>query len=197
MNVVQTELPGVGMLEPAVHGDARGFFMETWNRRRYENLGISAGFVQDNLSYSAKGVLRGLHFQHPNAQGKLVSVLRGEVFDVAVDVRLGSPSFGAWVGVTLSAENRRQLYVPEGFAHGFVVTGEAALFSYKCTAYYSPETEHSLLWSDPALGIDWPVEAPGVSAKDGSAPPLAQIAAEKLPRYAAARNEKPGRAERA
>ncbi len=183
MNVVQTELPGVVMLEPAVHGDERGFFMETWNRRRYEEVGLPAGFVQDNLSYSAKGVLRGLHFQHPNAQGKLVFVLRGEVFDVAVDVRLGSPSFGEWVGVTLSAENRRQLYVPEGFAHGFVVTSEVALFAYKCTAYYSPETEHSLLWSDPALGIDWPVEAPGVSAKDGSAPPLAQIAAEKLPQY--------------
>ncbi len=183
MNVVETELPGVVVLEPAVHGDERGFFMETWNRRRYEEIGLAAGFVQDNLSYSAKGVLRGLHFQHPNAQGKLVSVLRGEVFDVAVDVRLGSPSFGEWVGVTLSAENRRQLYVPEGFAHGFVVTGEVALFSYKCTAYYSPETEHSLLWSDPALGIDWPVEAPDVSAKDGSAPPLAQIATEKLPQY--------------
>jgi dTDP-4-dehydrorhamnose 3,5-epimerase len=197
VNVVETELPGVVVLEPAVHGDERGFFMEAWNRRRYEGIGIPAGFVQDNLSYSAKGVLRGLHFQHPNAQGKLVSVLRGEVFDVAVDVRLGSPSFGEWVGVTLSAENKRQLYVPEGFAHGFVVTGEAALFSYKCTAYYSPETEHSLLWSDPDLGIGWPVEAPELSAKDASAPALAQIAAGKLPRYAEAHPEKPGRAGRA
>ncbi len=183
MNVVETRLPGVVVLEPAVHSDERGFFMETWNRRRYEELGLPADFVQDNLSYSTKGVLRGLHFQNPDAQGKLVSVLKGEIFDVAVDVRLGSPHFGRWVGVTLSAENRRQLYVPEGFAHGFVVTGEAALFSYKCTAYYSPETEHSLLWSDLDLGINWPVEAPEVSAKDGSAPPLAQIAAERLPQY--------------
>jgi dTDP-4-dehydrorhamnose 3,5-epimerase len=137
-------------------------------------------------------VLRGLHFQNPNPQGKLVSALRGEVFDVAVDIRLGSPTFGEWVGVTLSAENKRQLYVPEGFAHGFVVTGDVALFSYKCTAYYSPETERSLLWDDPDLRIDWPVEAPVLSARDGSAPRLAEVPAEELPRYVSACAEKTG-----
>ena len=192
MRVVETALPGVVMLEPEAYGDERGFFMETWNRGRYEGYGVPTGFVQDNLSYSVGHVLRGLHFQNPDPQGKLVSVLQGEVFDVAVDVRVGSPTFAEWIGVTLSAGNKRQLYVPEGFAHGFVVTGGAALFAYKCTAYYNPRTERSLLWNDPDLGIDWPVEVPVLSAKDDSAPRLAEISAGALPRYAAAYAERTG-----
>ena len=196
MNVLETALPGVVVVEPVFFGDERGFFMETWNRRRYEEFGVPTDFVQDNLSYSMGGVLRGLHFQNPHPQGKLVSVLQGEVFDVAVDIRTGSPTFGEWVGVTLSAENRRQLYVPEGFAHGFVVTSEAAHFSYKCTVYYNPRTEQSLIWDDPDLGIDWPVEAPVLSAKDGSAPTLAEISAGTLPRYDEAYAEKAHRAGR-
>ena len=183
MRAIGTRLSGVVVLEPVVYGDERGFFMETWNKRSYERLGVPAIFVQDNLSYSQKGVLRGLHFQNPNAQGKLVSVLQGEVFDVAVDIRVGSPTFGEWVGVSLSAENKRQLYVPDGFAHGFLVTSETALFSYKCTDYYNPEAEHSLLWNDLQLSIDWPLTSPTLSAKDGSAPRLEEIPTEKLPRY--------------
>ncbi len=193
MKAIETGLPGVVVLEPVVYGDERGFFMEAWNKRRYGSLGIPLDFVQDNLSYSAKGVLRGLHFQNPNAQGKLICVLQGEVFDVAVDVRIGSPTFGEWVGVTLSAENKRQLYIPEGFAHGFLVTSEAALFSYKCTDYYNPEAEHSLLWNDPELGIDWPLESPVLSKKDSSGPRLAEIHTEKLPKYDEAAAEKVGR----
>ena len=164
-------------------GDDRGFFMETWNGRRYEEAGLPARFVQDNLSFSARGVLRGLHFQNPNAQGKLVSVLRGEVFDVAVDVRVGSPTYGRWVGAYLSADNKRQLYVPEGFAHGFVVTSEDALFSYKCTDYYDPETERSVLWNDPDIGIEWPLDVPTLSKKDEAALPLREIPEDALPRY--------------
>ncbi len=183
MNAVKTELPGLLIIEPEVYGDARGFFMETWNLRRYQELSLPANFVQDNLSYSAKGVLRGLHFQNPDPQGKLVSVLHGEVFDVAVDIRAGSPTFGEWVGVSLSADNKRQLYVPAGFAHGFVVTSEAALFSYKCTTYYHPQAEASVLWDDQDIGIDWPVDVPILSVKDQSALPLKEIATERLPRY--------------
>ncbi len=197
MNITETKLPGVLLIEPKAFVDERGFFMETWNRTRYEGFGVPTDFVQDNLSYSTKGVLRGLHFQYPNSQGKLVSVLQGEVFDVAVDIRLGSPTFGQWVGTTLSAENKRHLYVPEGFAHGFVVTREEALFSYKCTAYYSPEAEHSLLWEDPELGIDWPIEAPVLSRKDGFALRLSEMPPEKLPRYAESSVEKTDRAGRA
>ncbi|CAA9382368.1 MAG: dTDP-4-dehydrorhamnose 3,5-epimerase [uncultured Rubrobacteraceae bacterium] len=185
MNVLETGLPGVLILEPRVFGDERGFFMESWNGRRYEEFGIPNHFVQDNLSFSAHGVLRGLHFQFPQPQGKLVSVLRGEVFDVAVDIRTGSPTFGSWTGVTLSAENKRQFWVPEGFAHGFVVTGEDALFSYKCTDYYAPEHDGSILWNDPEIGVEWPVEAPTLSAKDGSAPPLAGMPPGSLPVYRA------------
>jgi dTDP-4-dehydrorhamnose 3,5-epimerase len=184
LNVVKTGLPGVLMVEPDVFGDERGFFMESYNRRRYAEHGLEADFVQDNLSYSARGVLRGLHFQNPNPQGKLVSVLQGEVFDVAVDIRVGSPTFGEWVGVTLSAENRRQLYIPEGFAHGFVVTGEAALFHYKCTDFYDPEADGSALWNDPEIGIEWPVEEPVLSGKDRNAPTLRELAAAgRLPEY--------------
>ncbi len=185
MNVIETDLPGVLILEPRVFGDDRGFFMETWNGRRYEELGIPNTFVQDNLSFSARGVLRGLHFQNPQAQGKLVSVLRGEVFDVAVDVRVGSPTFGRWTGATLSAENKRQFWVPPDFAHGFVVTSEDALFSYKCTDYYAPEHDGSVLWNDPDIGIDWPTDVPTLSDKDRNAPPLAGMPEGSLPAYRA------------
>jgi dTDP-4-dehydrorhamnose 3,5-epimerase len=183
LNVVDTELSGVLVIEPDVFGDARGFFMESWNGERYEEHGIPNHFVQDNLSFSANGVLRGLHFQHPRAQGKLVSVLQGEVFDVAVDIRVGSPTFGRWTGVNLSAENKRQFWVPPGFAHGFVVTGESALFSYKCTDYYAPEYDGTVLWNDPGIGIKWPVETPNLSDKDRAAPSLNQMPEERLPRY--------------
>ncbi|MEW6635334.1 MAG: dTDP-4-dehydrorhamnose 3,5-epimerase [Actinomycetota bacterium] len=183
MNVRETGLPGVLVIEPRVFGDERGFFMESWNGRRYEKLGIPNRFVQDNLSFSQKGVLRGLHFQNPRPQGKLVSVLVGEVFDVAVDIRVGSPTFGRWTGAYLSAENRRQLWVPPDFAHGFVVTSEGALFSYKCTDYYAPEHDGSILWSDPEIGIEWPVESPILSEKDRNAPALREMPEGALPRY--------------
>ena len=185
MNVIETNLPGVLIVEPKVFGDERGFFMETWNGRRYEEAGLPGRFVQDNLSYSARGVLRGLHFQNPQPQGKLVSVLRGEVFDVAVDIRVGSPTFGKWTGATLSEENKRQFYVPEDFAHGFVVTSEAALFFYKCTDYYAPSSEGIVLWNDPEIGIEWPVESPTLSERDRAAPPLREIPEGSLPRYPA------------
>ncbi len=185
MNVVETDLPGVLIIEPKVFGDERGFFMESWNGRRYEEAGLPGRFVQDNLSLSARGVLRGLHFQNPQPQGKLVSALRGEVFDVAVDIRVGSPTFGEWTGVTLSAENKRQFYVPEDFAHGFVVTSEAALFFYKCTDYYSPASEGIVLWNDPEIGIEWPIAEPILSDRDRAASPLHEMPEDSLPRYAA------------
>lgn len=185
MNVIETELPGVLIIEPKVFGDARGFFMETYNDARYAEAGLPERFVQDNLSFSARGVLRGLHFQNPQPQGKLVSVLQGEVFDVAVDIRVGSPTFGEWTGVTLSAENKRQFYVPPDFGHGFVVTSETALFSYKCTDYYAPSYEGSILWSDSDIGIEWPIEEPALSEKDRSALPLKEISEDILPRYGA------------
>ncbi len=185
MNVIETNLPGVLIVEPRVFGDDRGFFLESFNDRRYEEAGIptSGRFVQDNLSYSAHGVLRGLHFQNPQPQGKLVSVLEGEVFDVAVDIRVGSPSFGEWTGVTLSAENYRQFYVPPDFAHGFVVTGETALFAYKCTDYYAREAEGAILWNDPGIGIEWPIDAPTLSEKDCAARTLENTPESDLPRY--------------
>ena len=184
MNVTETELPGVLVVEPRVFGDTRGFFMESFNGERYKEVGIPDRFVQDNLSYSARGVLRGLHFQSPNPQGKLVSVLEGEVFDVAVDIRVGSPTFGRWTGTVLSGENKRQLYIPPDFAHGFLVTGEAALFFYKCTDYYRPASERVVLWNDPDIGIEWPIGAPVLSDKDRAAPPLRAMSEEALPRYA-------------
>ena len=183
MEVFETELPGVMILEPKVFGDARGFFLETWNQERYREAGIPAGFVQDNLSFSGKGTLRGLHFQNPNAQGKLVQVLQGEVYDVAVDIRQGSPTFGKWVGVTLSAENRRQVFVPAGFAHGFCVISDNALFSYKCTDIYNPKAEVSIIWNDPDIGIDWPVTEPELSEKDRLAGRLSQLPEDRLPSY--------------
>lgn len=187
MKIIETSLPGVLILEPRVFGDARGYFMETWQIERYAQAGMPRGFVQDNLAHSSRGVLRGLHVQHPYAQGKLVQVLQGEVFDVAVDIRRGSPSFGRWVGVTLSADNHRQLYVPPGLAHGYLVLSPEALFVYKCTDFYHPETQFSVLWKDPAIGIDWPLEEePQLADKDRSAPRLAEIPLERLPLYRAA-----------
>ncbi len=183
MNVIQTELPGVVIVEPKAFGDHRGFFMESYNYERYAEAGITEQFVQDNVSFSARNVLRGLHFQNPGAQGKLVHVLQGEVFDVAVDIRVGSPTFGKWVGVTLSGENKRQFYVPPDYAHGFVVTSDTALFAYKCTAYYSPATEGSVRWNDPEIGIDWPVDSPLLAAKDENASYLKDMPEGKLPVY--------------
>ncbi|HZK56308.1 MAG TPA: dTDP-4-dehydrorhamnose 3,5-epimerase [Desulfosporosinus sp.] len=183
MKVIATGLPGVKIIEPKVFRDPRGFFMETWNQARYEELGLPAVFVQDNLSFSQKGVLRGLHFQNPNAQGKLVYVLQGEVFDVAVDIRVGSPTFGESVGVRLSSENKRQFYIPEGFAHGFCVTSETVLFAYKCTEMYQPQSEYGVNWQDPDLGIQWPLEKPLLSEKDQIYPRLKDIGVGILPRY--------------
>ncbi|XXF80664.1 dTDP-4-dehydrorhamnose 3,5-epimerase [Myxococcaceae bacterium GXIMD 01537] len=184
MKIVETAIPGVVIVEPRVFGDDRGFFMETFHSKKYEAAGIVGPFVQDNFSRSVKGTLRGLHFQEPNAQGKLVQVLAGAVFDVAVDIRRGSPTFGKWVGVELSAQNRRQLWVPPGFAHGFYVMSESADFHYKCTALYSPESERSIIWNDPDVGVEWPLsgEAPLLSPKDAAAPRL--NAAPVLPAYA-------------
>jgi dTDP-4-dehydrorhamnose 3,5-epimerase len=183
MKVTPTPLSGVVAIEPKVFGDARGFFLETWHRERYAELGVSRDFVQDNVSRSQKGILRGLHLQNPFAQGKLVQVFEGEVFDVAVDVRFGSPTFGKWVGERLSGENKRQLYIPEGFAHGFCVLSEHALFVYKCTELYHPETELTIAWNDPALAIDWPIANPTLSGKDQAGLKLADVPRERLPRY--------------
>jgi len=171
MKVIDTKIPDVKIIEPNVFGDDRGFFMETWNQKEFEEkvTGKKTIFVQDNHSKSKKGILRGLHYQTENTQGKLVRVISGEVFDVAVDVRKNSPTLGQWVGVYLSSENKRQLWVPEGFAHGFYVTSESAEFVYKCTDYYNPESEVSIAWNDPNLAIEWPViDAPILSLKDGS-----------------------------
>lgn len=183
MKVIASSIPEVLLIEPDVFGDERGFFTETWQSQRYLDAGISGPFVQDNLSLSQYGVLRGLHYQKPNSQGKLVYVLQGEVFDVAVDVRVGSPTFGQWVGYTLSADNKRQLWVPEGFAHGFCVTSDMALFAYKCTTFYAPQSEHSIRWDDPEIDIKWPISAPSLSAKDSQAMFLSAMSPEQLPQY--------------
>lgn len=183
MKVIPTTLPDVLIIEPKVFGDARGYFLESFQLKRYADLGLPTTWVQDNFSCSAMGILRGLHLQNPNPQGKLVSVLKGRVFDVAVDVRLGSPSFGQWVGVVLDDENKRQLYVPPGFAHGFAVMADATLFSYKCTDYYHPESEISIAFNDPDLGIQWPVEKPSLSKKDQVGIRLKDVPREKLIKY--------------
>ena len=176
MNIIQTSLQDCVIIEPKVFGDERGFFLETFHTSRYADLaGISLPFVQDNYSRSLKGVLRGLHFQKTKPQGKLISVVRGEVYDVAVDIRKGSSTFGQWVGVILSEENKKQLWVPPGFAHGFVVLSEIADFEYKCTDYYDPSDEGSILWNDPDLAISWPVENPILSDKDINANKLADL----------------------
>ncbi|PKH05312.1 dTDP-4-dehydrorhamnose 3,5-epimerase [Moritella sp. Urea-trap-13] len=170
MNVIETNIPDVKIIEPNVFGDERGFFMETWQQKEFEERVAPRTFVQDNHSKSSKGILRGLHFQTENTQGKLVRVTKGEVFDVAVDVRKDSVTYGQWVGVYLSEKNKRQLWVPEGFAHGFYVTSDEAEFVYKCTDYYNPTAEHSILWNDPDLAIEWPVEGNVIlSEKDANA----------------------------
>ncbi len=172
MRTVETALPEVLLIEPDVYGDSRGFFQEVWRHENYAAVGISGPFVQDNLSRSGKGVLRGLHYQEPGAQGKLVQVISGAVFDVAVDIRRGSETFGKWAGEILSAENHRQLWIPPGFAHGFCVVSESADFIYKCTEPYRPADEHSIRFDDPAIGIDWPVREPLLSERDTAAPLL-------------------------
>jgi dTDP-4-dehydrorhamnose 3,5-epimerase len=183
VNVRETKLPGVIVLEPDVFGDERGYFLESWNSARYENSGIPGPFVQDNISLSGKGVLRGLHFQYPRPQGKLIHVISGEVLDVAVDIRLGSPTFGQWVSEVLSGENHRQMYVPTGFAHGYCVTSESAIFSYKCTDFYNPATENGIIWNDPDLDIDWQGTEFTISAKDAAYTRLKDIDHEKLPHF--------------
>jgi dTDP-4-dehydrorhamnose 3,5-epimerase len=181
MNVKETKLPGVLVLEPDVFSDERGFFLETWNSTRYEKAGIKGPFVQDNISFSKRGALRGLHFQYPQSQGKLVQVLSGEVVDVAVDIRKGSPTFGQWISEVLSGANHRQMYIPPGFAHGYCVTSETAVFSYKCTDFYNPGSEGGIIWNDPDINIDWPMEEPILSSKDADYPRLKDIRPEKLP----------------
>jgi len=181
LKVIQTRLPGCVAIEPDVFGDARGFFYESYNADKFIAAGLDLHFVQANVSRSACGVLRGLHYQWPNPQGKLVSVVEGEVFDVAVDIRRGSPTFGQWAGVMLTAENHRHFWVPEGFAHGFVVLSEFATFAYQCTALYDAKADAGVRWNDAAIAIDWPVSAPLLSGKDEKAPLLADIAPERLP----------------
>jgi dTDP-4-dehydrorhamnose 3,5-epimerase len=180
MNVITCDIPGLLVIEPKVFGDARGFFMETWNRQRYAAAGLDWDFVQDNVSLSRHGILRGLHFQNPAGQGKLVYVLQGEVYDVAVDLRKSSPTFGRSYGLMLSAENKRQFFVPPGFAHGFAVLSETALFVYKCTSLYAPQNELTLAWNDPELGINWPLEAPVLSEKDARGLRLRDIPRDRL-----------------
>lgn len=179
MKVIDTRIPDVKIIEPQVFGDERGFFMETWNQKRFEELvtGKPTSFVQDNHSKSKKGILRGLHYQTENTQGKLVRVVSGEVFDVAVDVRKGSPTYGQWVGEYLSAENKRQLWIPEGFAHGFYVTSEEAEFVYKCTDYYNHLAEISIKWDDKNININWPINAndPKLSSKDHNATAFSEL----------------------
>ncbi|WP_299492003.1 dTDP-4-dehydrorhamnose 3,5-epimerase [Acaryochloris sp. IP29b_bin.137] len=172
MNIRKTPLPDVLVIEPQVFSDQRGYFLETYHQQRYEALGITATFVQDNHSHSSKGTLRGLHYQLKNPQGKLVSVLSGEVFDVAVDIRQGSPYFGMWFGEYLSGENHKQMYIPPGFAHGFCVLSQTADFLYKCTNFYAPDDEYGIVWNDPKLAIEWPIKQPKLSSKDISLPKL-------------------------
>jgi dTDP-4-dehydrorhamnose 3,5-epimerase len=183
MIIEETDLPGVLILEPKVFLDDRGYFLETWNSTRYEQAGIPGPFVQDNISFSKKGILRGLHFQYPQSQGKLIQVLSGEVVDVVVDIRVGSPTYGQWVGEVLSESNHRQIYVPPGFAHGYCVTSEAALFSYKCTDFYNPATEHGIIWNDPDIGIKWSIAQPVLSPKDTVYPRLKDLRPENLPQF--------------
>ena len=180
MNVIRGPIAGLLTIEPKVFGDARGFFLETWNLDRYRAAGLDADFVQDNLSFSRRGILRGLHFQNPKPQGKLLQVLLGEVFDVAVDIRRSSPTFGKWHGLVLSAENKRQFYIPPGFAHGFVVLSETALFHYKCTEVYSPKDEMAIRWDDPDIGVEWPLKEPLLSDRDVKGLRLCDVPVERL-----------------
>jgi dTDP-4-dehydrorhamnose 3,5-epimerase len=182
MQVVPTRLPGVVVIEPDVHRDGRGFLVETFQAERYRRHGIDGPFVQDNHSRSTGGTLRGLHLQTGRPQGKLIRVIAGVIFDVAVDVRRGSPTFGRWVGVTLSAENFRQCYVPAGFAHGFCVVGDIAEVVYKCTDFYDPAAEIGIAWNDPSLAIEWPIREPLLSKRDAGNPILADVM-DRLPEY--------------
>jgi len=179
-----TDLPGVLVVEPDVHRDGRGFFLETYHAEKYRAAGITGPFVQDNHSHSVAGTLRGLHLQLRRPQGKLIRVIEGEIFDVAVDVRIGSPTFARWVGVTISSDNFRQCYVPPGFAHGFCVVSPVAQVEYKCTDLYDAETEIGVAWNDPAVGVRWPTDQPILSARDSGHPPLAQLM-DVLPRWSA------------
>ena len=181
MKVIETALQGVLIIEPKVFLDSRGFFVETYQRERYQSMGLMAEFVQDNLSFSSRGVLRGVHCQNPHSQGKLVQVLQGEVWDVAVDIRRNSPHFGQWTAVTLSSETKNQFYVPPGFAHGFCVLSETALLAYKCTDIYYPGAEVGFRWDDPEVEIAWPVREPILSDKDGRLPLLRDIPVNQLP----------------
>ena len=185
MKIIETDLPGCKIIEPQVFGDSRGAFYESWNKPRWAQAGLDLDFVQSNVSTSERGVLRGLHYQWPQPQGKLVSVLEGEVYDVAADIRRGSPSFGQWTAVVISAENKREFWIPEGYAHGFVVLSERAVFHYLCTAPYLREGDAGIRWDDARLAIDWPVSAPLLSDKDERAPFLDQIAPDRLPEYVA------------
>lgn len=183
MKVTPTELPEVLIIEPARFSDARGSFFESFNEARYRDVGIDGPFVQDNVSRSHQGVLRGLHLQQPNAQGKLISVLEGEIFDVAVDVRIGSPRFARWTGATLSSENGRQLWIPPGFAHGFVVCSPHALVAYKCTQYYDPASELCIRWDDPRIAVKWPTTEVTLSAKDRAGFLLDAVDPSRLARF--------------
>ncbi len=180
MNIITTSLKGVLIIEPRVFKDSRGFFMETYNQNKYQKSGINRRFVQDNLSYSLRDTLRGLHFQIKHPQAKLVQVITGEIFDVAVDIRKGSPTFGKWTGVILSDQNKRQLFIPEGFAHGFCVLSETAHFLYKCSDFYAPDDEGGIIWSDPDIGIAWPVKNPVISEKDKRYQRLCELLPEQL-----------------
>ena len=183
MQFTKTALPDVFLIEPDVFKDDRGFFMETYHQRKYAEGGIGQVFIQDNYSHSRYGILRGLHYQLKNAQGKLILVITGEIFDIVVDIRLGSPKFGQWLGTYLSAENRRQIFVPEGFAHGFIVLSDSVDVIYKCTDFYNPGDEYGIFWADPTIGIDWPIRNPILSDKDSKNPKLSEIPEELLPAF--------------
>ncbi|RJP74851.1 MAG: dTDP-4-dehydrorhamnose 3,5-epimerase [Desulfobacteraceae bacterium] len=183
MKVTSTDLKEVLLIEPRVFADNRGYFYEAYHRERYFENGIRSTFIQDNFSYSVQGTLRGLHYQSPKPQAKLVQILQGEIYDIAVDIRKGSPTFGNWVGVYLSDRNKRQLFIPEGFAHGFAVLSPVALFAYKCSDLFSPECEGGIKWNDPDLGIRWPLDKPILSEKDSGYPCLKDIESGRLPVY--------------
>jgi dTDP-4-dehydrorhamnose 3,5-epimerase len=183
MDVTATELPGVLLVRPRIFHDGRGTFMETWHRDRYALAGIPSPFVQDNAALSRRGVIRGLHYQYPQPQGKLVMVLLGTVLDVVVDIRRGSPSFGKWLGAELSADNGHQLWIPEGFAHGYAVLSDTAIVSYKCTRAHDPAGDAAIRYDDPVLGIDWPVSDPILSEKDRAAPLLSDMPLDRIPRF--------------
>jgi dTDP-4-dehydrorhamnose 3,5-epimerase len=183
MKIKKLDLEGAMIIEPDVYPDGRGYFFETYQEKRYRKYGIDVTFVQDNISFSTRGILRGLHFQHPHSQAKLAQVIKGEVLDIIVDIRRGSPTFRCWRGVRLSEENHRQLFVPGGFAHGYCVLSDEAVFTYKCSDFYTPECEKGVLWSDPDIGIDWPIKVPMLSEKDGQYSLLKNIPDEDLPEY--------------